>query len=51
MHLNPYYKITGKMQILNLIKKFKGHVYVSKLICERFNDMHLLFIISAFEVS
>ena len=27
---------------------FKGHVYVPKLICVRFNDIHLLFFISAF---
>ena len=27
MHLNPYWKITGKKQILNLIENFKHHVY------------------------
>ena len=27
---------------------FKGHVYVPKRICVRFNDIHLLFLISAF---
>ena len=31
------------MQILNLILNFKGHVYVPKLICVRFNDIPLLF--------
>ena len=37
-------KITGKMQILN----FRGHVYVPTLMCVKFNDIHLLFLISAF---
>ena len=33
------------MQILKLILNFKGHVYVPELICIRFNDIHVLFII------